>query len=60
MHLMISSAAYQETSIIKAYQKTIEKYNFPAVKTMQDAISNNAPSIITVKNLNLCTNSFLL
>lgn len=49
MHLMISSAAYQETSIIKAYQKTIEKYNFPAVKTMQDAISNSAPSIITVK-----------
>jgi hypothetical protein len=49
LHLMISSVAYQETSIAKAYEKTVEKYNFPAVRTMQDAINNNAPSIITVK-----------
>lgn len=49
LHLMISSAAYQESSIAKAYQKTVEKYNFPAVRTIQDALNNNAPSIITVK-----------
>ena len=49
LHLMISSAISQQTTTVEAYEKTVSRYDFPAIKSMRDAIENDSPSIATIK-----------
>lgn len=51
MHSMISSAT-SEVNIMNVYNKTTTKYNFNAIKTVKDSMTNPAPSLALMRKTN--------
>jgi len=49
MHLMISSSASAETNVTIVYDTTVQKYNFSAIKTVNDAMVNQSPSLVAMQ-----------
>jgi hypothetical protein len=52
MHLMISSKASEiswETKAVNVYNSTMEKYNFRAIQTINDAMRNESPCLVSMR-----------
>ncbi len=50
LHSMISSVASQETNAISVHDRILQKHNFAAIKTVQDAMKNGSSCLVTMKN----------
>lgn len=50
LHSMISSVASQESNAMSIYDRISEKHNFPAIKTIQDAMKSASSCLVTMKN----------
>lgn len=48
MHLMISSKGL-ENKAVTVYDSTVQKYNFGMIKTMNEAMRNESPCLVTMK-----------
>ena len=49
MHLMISSIASANEKALSALSSTSEKYNFRGIQTINDAMRNNSPCLVTMR-----------
>lgn len=52
MHLMIASKASEissETKAVSVYNSTMEKYNFRAIQTINDAMRNDSPCLVAMR-----------
>jgi hypothetical protein len=51
MHSMISSVG-SEVNLVNVYNKTTTKYNFNSIKTVKEAMGNQAPSLALMRKTN--------
>lgn len=56
MHSMISSQGYQG-DLIKSLETTSNRYNFPAVRSVEDAMRNNSPTLVAAKHSAIAKNN---